>query len=231
MLTVPAVYPDRRELLAEAAEARQIHDIDRRTPRSQAFRQHNSRQSNAGKLLASVRQQTWRILAFCFRLRRRAEQSAAAQLSNRLLQHPECAHFVAYLRARVSRRSAALKLLSSPPRPLPHDVGYDGSSGKFSFRDPRGKVTYQHPAFGASAGTIPAYGPDGSVVQPLSPPLSSMVVLCPEASGAWCYCDAVLGTASWYPPDGSTPLVTRLFPDVYRPCPRNGLHTYLRIWA
>ena len=213
-LTVPSVYPARRERLAEAAEARQMHDIDRRTPRSQAFRQRTSRQSNAGKLLASVRPQTWLVLAFCFRLRRRAEQSAAAQLSNRLLQHPQCAHFVAYLRARVSRRSAALKLLSSPPRPLPHDIGYDGSSGKFSFRDPRGKVTYQHPAFGASAGTIPAYGPDGSVVQPLSPPLSSMVVLRPEASGAWCYCDAALGTASWYPPDGSTPLVTRLFPDV-----------------
>jgi hypothetical protein len=59
-----------------------------------------------------------------------------------------------------------LKLLSSAPRPLPHDVGYGGDSG-FSFRDPRGVVTVQHPAFTASAGTIPAYSSDGSVVPPL----------------------------------------------------------------
>ena len=41
-----------------------------------------------------------------------------------------------------------------------------------------------------------------------------MVVLRPEASGAWCYCDTATGTASWYPPDGSTSLVARLFPEV-----------------
>ena len=110
------------------------------------------------------------------------------------------------------RRAAALELLSSPPRPLLHDVGYDDDSG-FRFRDVRGVVTVQHPAFTATAGTIPAYSPDGSVVLPVSPPSTSMVVLRPEASGAWCYCDTASGTASWYPPDGSTSLVARLFPE------------------
>ena len=201
---------DRRQLLAQAAETRQR---DRRTRRSIAFSQQTSLQREAGALLASVRPRSWCVLAFCLRLRRRAEQRAIAQLHSRLLQYPQCARFVACLRARVSRRAAVLRLLSSPPRPLPHDVGYGGDSG-FSFRDPRGVVTVQHPAFTASAGTIPAYSSDGSVVPPLSPPSTSMVVLRPDASGAWCYCDAALGTASWYPPDGSTPLVPRLFPDV-----------------
>ena len=201
---------DRRQLLAQAAETRQR---DRRTRRSIAFSQQTSLQREAGALLASVRPRSWCVLAFCLRLRRRAEQRAIAQLRSRLLQYPQCARFVACLRARVSRRAAVLRLLSSPPRPLPHDVGYGGDSG-FSFRDPRGVVTVQHPAFTASAGTIPAYSSDGSVVPPLSPPSTSMVVLRPDASGAWCYCDAALGTASWYPPDGSTPLVPRLFPDV-----------------
>ena len=201
---------DQRQLLAQAAETRQR---DRRTRRSIAFSQQTSLQREAGALLASVRPRSWCVLAFCLRLRRRAEQRAIAQLRSRLLQYPQCARFVACLRARVSRRAAVLRLLSSPPRPLPHDVGYGGDSG-FSFRDPRGVVTVQHPAFTASAGTIPAYSSDGSVVPPLSPPSTSMVVLRPDASGAWCYCDAALGTASWYPPDGSTPLVPRLFPDV-----------------
>jgi hypothetical protein len=201
---------DRRQLLAQAAETRQR---DRRTRRSIAFSQQTSLQREAGALLASVRPRSWCVLAFCLRLRRRTEQRAIAQLRSRLLQYPQCARFVACLRARVSRRAAVLKLLSSAPRPLPHDVGYGGDSG-FSFRDPRGVVTVQHPAFTASAGTIPAYSSDGSVVPPLSPPSTSMVVLRPDASGAWCYCDAALGTASWYPPDGSTPLVPRLFPDV-----------------
>ena len=201
---------DRRQLLAQAAETRQR---DRRTRRSIAFSQQTSLQREAGALLASVRPRSWCVLAFCLRLRRRTEQRAIAQLRSRLLQYPQCARFVACLRARVSRRAAVLRLLSSPPRPLPHDVGYGGDSG-FSFRDPRGVVTVQHPAFTASAGTIPAYSSDGSVVPPLSPPSTSMVVLRPDASGAWCYCDAALGTASWYPPDGSTPLVPRLFPDV-----------------
>ena len=207
--TAPVAH-DRRQLLAEAAETRQR---GRRTPRSMAFSQQTSRQHEAGALLASVRPHTWCILAFCLRLRRCAEQRAIAQLHCRLLQYPQCAHFVACLRARVSRRAAALKLLSSLPRPLPHDVGYDGDSG-FSFRDLRGVVTARHPAFTATAETIPAYSHDGSVVPPLSPPSTSMVVLRPEASGAWCYCDAALGIASWYPPDGSTQLEPRLFPDV-----------------
>ena len=195
---------------AEAAETRQR---DRRTLRSVTFSQQTSRQREAGALLASVRPHTWCILAFCLRLRRRAEQRAIAQLHSRLLQYPQCARFVACLRARVSRRAAALKLLSSLPRPLPHDVGYDGDSG-FRFRDVRGVVTARHPAFTATAETIPAYSPDGSVVPPVSPPSTSMVVLRPEASGAWCYCDTASGTASWYPPDGSTSLVARLFPEV-----------------
>ena len=138
-------------------------------------------------ILASVRPHTLCILAFCLRLRRRAEQRAIAQLHSRLLQCPQCARFVACLRARVLRRAAALELLSSPPRPLLHDVGYDDDSG-FRFRDVRGVVTVQHPAFTATAGTILAYSPDGSVVLPVSPPSTSMVVLRPEASGAWCYC-------------------------------------------
>ena len=201
---------ERRQLLADAAETcRQ----DRRTRRSVAFGQQTSRQREAGALLASVQPHTWCILAFCLRLRRRAEQRAIAQLHSRLLQYPQCARFVACLRARVSRRAAALKLLSSPPHPLGHDVGYDGNSGEFSFRDVRGVVTARHPAFTATAETIPAYSPDGSVVLPMSPPSTSMVVLRPEASGAWCYCDTALGTASWYPPDGSTSLVARLFPE------------------
>ena len=195
---------------AVAAEARQR---DRRTLRSVAFGLQTSRQREAGALLASVRPHTWCILAFCLRLRRRAEQRAIAQLHSRLLQCPQCARFVACLRARVLRRAAALELLSSPPRPLLHDVGYDDDSG-FRFRDVRGVVTVQHPAFTATAGTIPAYSPDGSVVLPVSPPSTSMVVLRPEASGAWCYCDTASGTASWYPPDGSTSLVARLFPEV-----------------
>jgi len=97
---------DRRQLLAQAAETRQR---DRRTRRSIAFSQQTSLQREAGALLASVRPRSWCVLAFCLRLRRRAEQRAIAQLRSRLLQYPQCARFVACLRARVSRRAAVLK--------------------------------------------------------------------------------------------------------------------------
>ena len=96
------------------------------------------------------------------------------------------------------------------PRPMPaYDVGYDADTGVFSFRDPCGRLSYRHPAVG-SAVHIPAFSSDGSIVPPLSPSPSCSIVLCPEATGAWCYYDTATGAAYWFPPADSTPLQSRL---------------------
>ena len=206
--TTATTLPPRRELAARAAEARR----DRRTPRSQAHAQLCARQREAGRRLAAVSTCTWHVLSFAFRLRRRTSCRATALLRVTLCHHPLCAAFVAKLRALAARRRDALQLLRRPPRPIPYDVGYDDSTGSFSFRDRYGAVSHRHPAFAATAGTTPAYDADGSVVPPVSPPPDSPVVLCPEQTGAWCYLNTETLEAQWFPPDGSTPLVSRRFP-------------------
>jgi len=44
----------------------------------------------------------------------------------------------------------------------------------------------------------------------MTPPAESSLVLSPEARGGWCYHDTALGTTSWFAPEGSTPLVTKV---------------------
>ena len=79
--------------------------------------------------------------------------------------------------------SSCLRLLQHPPRPILHDVGYDPTTGQFSFRDAHGVISTVHPV-AASQSSVPAYAANGTIVPPLSPPVDSSIVLCPEASGA-----------------------------------------------
>ena len=206
--TTAATQPPRRELAARAAETRR----DRRTPRSQVHAQLCARQREAGQRLAAVSTCTWCVLSFIFQLRRRASCRTTALLRVTLRHHPLCAAFVAKLRVLAARRRTALQLLCRSPRPVPYDVGYDDSTGIFSFRDRYGTISRRHPAFAATTGVTPAYSANGSVVLPMSPPPDSPVVLCPEQSGAWCYLNTETMEAQWHPPDGSTPLVSRRFP-------------------
>ena len=207
---------------------------DRRTGRSRAHAELSLRQREAGARLALVPRRQWTILALalclCHRAvsrraaaviqrawsrhvrRCKANHYAAVLLRCRLLLYPQCARFGARLHTLASRRSAALALLRSSPRPILRDVAND-DRGAFVFRDVYGVVSDRHPAFAATGGVIPAYSPDGSIVPPLSPPPTSTIVLCPEVSGAWCYYDTALGTVEWHAPEGSTSLVPRSFRD------------------
>ena len=142
---------------------------------------------------------------------------ARLRLERRLFDAvPLCSRFVTRLRARVVNR----KLLHRAPMPLNHDVGYDAESGVFTFRDVRGRVMHEHPAKVSSAdNVIPAYNCHGDVIPPRMPPPSSTIVLCPEQSGAWCYYDTALGSASWFPPQDAVPLYTHRVPPAPEPWP------------
>ena len=177
---------------------------NRQTDRSRAYLEQRAVRERAATAMTA---RTWWIWLFRFRLvaaLRRARQRIDAATRSALASHPLCARFGAKLRSLVVSRAAALKLLSEPPRPMRRDVGYDSSTGTFTYRDWRGRVSTTHPCAAAGA-VVPAYSENGSIVPPLMPPLSSNAVLCPEASGAWCYLDTVSGIACWFAPADAIP--------------------------
>ena len=94
-----------------------------------------------------------------------------------------------------------------------YDVGYDETSGQFSYRDIHGATSDQPPV--ATTAGICAYAHDGTTTPAVSPPPSSTVVLCPESSGGWCYYNTGDGTSSWFPPAGSTTLRSRTLSDAH----------------
>ena len=180
----------------------------RQTPRSRAYALRRERQTLAASVAAP---QLWRAIFsachFCHKLRRRVLHRRTVLARCTFLLRPSCGRFVSLLRA--GRRLAALGLLQRPPRPILHDVGYNPATEQFTFRNAHGVVSAIHPATTSSDASVPAFAADGTIAPPLSPPVDSSIVLCPEASGAWCYYDTALGTSSWFPPPGSTCLVTR----------------------
>ena len=187
-------------------QKRTVHS--RQTPRSRAYALRRERQTLAASAAAP---RLWRAMFsachFCHKLRRRVLHRRTVLARCSFLLRPSCGRFVSLLRAR--RRLEALRLLQHPPRPILHDVGYDPATGQFVFRNAHGVVSAIHPATTSPDASVPAFAADGTVAPPLSPPANSSVVLCPEASGAWCYYDTALGTSSWFPPSDSTPLVSR----------------------
>jgi len=171
-------------------------------------------------IVDGIPRSSWLWLLYVCRLRARARRSVlSARIAAILLPSPHvrALRYVRKLRRLAARRRHILGHLDMSPRPMyAYDVGYEAATGVFSFRDPCGRVSLEHPAAPSSAPrTIPAYSDRtsvcrrGDVVPPLSPPPSSSVVLCPDTSGAWCYYDSASGRASWFPPDGSTPLASR----------------------
>ena len=161
--------------------------------------------------LAAVPRASWLCRLYVCRWRAHVRRSDLAARCAAILSPPLHVRYVRKLRRLATHRRHVLGLLAMRPRPLyAYDVGYDANSGVFSFRDPCGRLSTQHPAAASASHTIPAYSPDGSIVPALSPPPSSSYVLCAEASGAWCYYDTATGDASWYPPADSTPLQSRL---------------------
>ena len=185
------------------------------TQREEAYWEHRRRQWDAGVLLGQIPRRTWALLAMRFRAlrwlaRARVQAAYRAHVLQRLALafHPGCRRFVRTLRERSARRRTVLALLQGRPQPMVRDVGYDSGSERFSFRNASGAVSHVHPA-GTVEGPIPAYSDDGSVVAPMSPPVDSSVVLCPERNGGWCYYDTTSGRAAWHAPEGSTPLRDR----------------------
>ena len=183
---------------------------NRQTARSRAHSERCERRMNAA---AAVSPRLWlaflRAAHFCFALRRRVHHRRAVLSRCMLLMHPVCSRFIKRLRA--SRRLTALELISRPPCPMPFDVGYDAATDHFTFRDTYGRVSGRHPAASRAEPQvcIHIYALDGTIATPLSPPPDSPIVLCPEASGGLCYYDTSLGDATWFPPNGSSPLVAR----------------------
>ena len=104
------------------------------------------------------------------------------------------------LAARARRRDT----ISRPPVPLSYDVGFDANCSMLTYRDVRGRMTYDHPA--QTGATPNALDADGHEVAPVQPPRESSVVLAPESTGRLCYYDTQTGIATWFPPPGSGPL-------------------------
>ena len=157
--------------------------LGKQTARTAMHAAERVRLCDVGRELAAVPARVWYQLSFMRQLRR-------------LLS-----------RAR-ERRAEARRLIASPPRPIHSlDVGYNASTQIFSFRDAYGRVSERHPT-ARDGCVVPAYSVDGAIVEPVSPPADSAIVLCPEASGAWCYYDTVTGRGSWHAPEGSTPLIS-----------------------
>ena len=104
------------------------------------------------------------------------------------------------LAARARRRDT----ISRPPVPLSYDVGFDANRSMLTYRDVRGRMTYDHPA--QTGATPNALDADGHEVAPVQPPRESSVVLAPESTGRLCYYDTQTGIATWFPPPGSGPL-------------------------
>ena len=141
----------------------------------------------------------WLVWTFAHRLRAMADVARVARARQQLAFHR-------LVRAARVRRAETRRLLEQPPRSIRCDVGYDASTGVFTYRDVTGRVSSVHPA--TDGGTVVAYAADGTFTQPMLPPAESGFVLAPEASGAWCYYHTELGTAQWLPPEGSEPLTT-----------------------
>ena len=184
----------------------------RRLLRSRTYAERRERQMRALSVnTVAAWVALFRAAHFCYKLHRRVVHRRAIHMRwyrLTLLSLPICNRFLTILRA--GRRLAALRLLSSSPRPILRDVGYNADTRQFSFRDAHGHVSSIHPGC-ADGDIIPAraYAADGTHTQPMSPPLGSPVVLCPESRGAWCYRNTATGESSWLPPEGSSALVSR----------------------
>ena len=216
--TPTAAQSSTRDVLASRAEARQ-----RQTPRSRAWAEARAAEAAAGAVLGAVPRSTWYVLAFRQKLvslahaaRERCQRREDVLMRCTLLLHPSCKAFCEKLRAMAAARARVLKLLQREPRAVLRDVVYDAATGEFSFRDVHGHVCSEHPV-GAADGEALAFARDGSMVEPLAPPPTSSVVLCPEASGGWCYYDTTTGTTAWFPPEGSVALTTRVVPTAAMP--------------
>jgi hypothetical protein len=159
-------------------------------------------------VLRQISRRSWVALSFCYRLMRRAAQSAAETLSRYSAPRLQC------LEQPSSHSSLRLmireEILTITPQPMPWDVGYDAEARVFSFRSPTGAITDEHPARGCTPGPIPAFEADGSIVEPLQPPADSSFALVPEIGGVWCYYDTALGTAQWHAPAGSVRMQTEM---------------------
>lgn len=183
----------------------------RRRAAEQEGRRAAAAERDAGLVLGGAPGWLWVVLSFGHVLRYRvAHRRRVLARCSALLAPSLAARFVARLRSLVRRRRDVLETIAEAPYPCRWvDVGYDEETGIFSFRAPDGTISREHPAAAATVGSaVPAYDASGSVVAALSPPRESTIVLCPEASGAWCYYDTALGTACWCAPEGSSPLVS-----------------------
>ena len=188
--------------------SRQVTGSGRQTVRSRAYAECRGRQLRAASVVPSRMWFAFFAAAHVYYvLRRRIKRVRTVRMRwyrFTLLSLPVCSRFIAALR--TGRRLATVELLKLSPKPLLYDVGYDPTTQSFSFRDAHGTISQQHPAASRTSGRILAYHRDGTTTPPLSPPHGSSIVLCPEASGAWCYYDTASGISSWFPPAGSTAL-------------------------
>ena len=144
----------------------------------------------ANRVLQAVQPRTWTWLWACQVVRRHAVDA------------------IARARTVVARRARALALLARRPRALNYDVGYDAETQVFTYRTPRGEILTTHP-HGSAGQPVPAYAPDGSVIEPRQPSDESDFVLAPEVNGGWCYRNPATGETVWHAPADSKSLQTR----------------------
>jgi hypothetical protein len=210
-LPPPRVVTPRHTALLQRMRAppRPSGVVSHRTARSAAFAEARERRAAAVELLVTASRSTWLALSFAYELRRRAQHRSIVLLRATLAAHPVCARFVLKLRFLAARSAQGRRLIGSKPRPMQRDVGYDASTGRFEYRSSTGGMSNVHPAARCPDTAVPAYTPEGRVTAPMWPPPSSPIALVPEQSGAWCYYDTALGSASWFAPAGSTPLESR----------------------
>ena len=108
--------------------------------------------------------------------------------------------FIKKLRRPAEMRAAALKrMLSSPVAMVGYTLGFREESEELIIRSPDGKLLSHHPSdCSIMLDSISTYSPLGELTTPLIPPPSSRLVLCAEATGAWCYRNIDLGTTFWH---------------------------------
>ena len=96
--------------------------------------------------------------------------------------------WLTYLKRLRSRARLHATRCASLPKPMiGYDVGVD-SSGTIIIRTPRGNFINHHPSSPSiSISSITIFSPNRDTILPRVPSSESRLVLCPEASGVWCY--------------------------------------------
>ena len=178
------------------------------TTRSRAHAARQTIRATTREKYASLPARAWYAWAFHLRLigllQRVRARLARAHLALTYRQNALSRQFVRKLKQLVRARDAVMRLRSQAPQALMFDMGYDSSTLTYSYRDANGRVSTDHPAAACGNNVLAPR----ALMQPLSPPAGSNVLVVPEGTGGHCFFDTTSGLASWNAPAGSGPLTS-----------------------